>query len=74
MLTTAFVLFFAALAFQGSVIIYLTFKNEAVRPTLRSLPFFLLLAACVATVIHIAEKIPENVFDSVLKIISAIGG
>jgi hypothetical protein len=74
MLTTAVVLFFVALAFQGLVLLYLAFKGEPVRPTIRSFPFFLLFAACVATAIHVAQKIPEDVFSAILKVLSNFGG
>ena len=74
MLTIAVVLFFIALASQLAVIVYLLFKEGSVRPTFRSLPFFLLLAACVATAIHVAKKIPEDVFSSIVKVLSNFGG
>lgn len=77
MLTTAVVLFFVALASQGAVLVYLMFKSDPVRPTFRSFPFFLLFAACVATAIHVAQKIPENVSSSIIeliKILSALNG
>ena len=72
MMTTAVVLFFVALAFQGFVILYLMVKDDTVRPTFRSSPFFLLFAACVAVAIHVAQKIPEDMFGSILQLIKVL--
>lgn len=72
MFTIAVVLFFVALAFQGLVLIYLAVKDNSIRPTLRSFPFFLLFAACVAVAIHVAQKIPEDIFGSILQLIKVL--